>query len=355
VVGFLDPTLHGSEYFPGRACAPPLDTIMSTLYVLGGRQNRRVFKNDKEWNQYQAALVLGIDAATGVVSKCFEYQTPPEAKAGKDSSVLFKSGTLVGDKLYVCTSTEVLVLQLPEFRVLNYVSLPCFNDLHHVARSSDGTLLAAVTGLDMVIRFNPQGELLEEWNVLGEEPPWVRFSRAIDYRKVESTKPHHSHPNFVFELDGQVWVTRMVQRDAVCLTDRRRKVDLSIEGPHDGLVRFGRMYFTLVDGQVLTANSDNLRVEQLVDLKTIENPNSLLGWCRGILPLTPSVCWVGFTRVRKTRFQENVLWVKRAWKEGMIEEPSHVSLYDLESRKRLQRVDVESAGMNVVFGVLSST
>jgi len=328
---------------------------MSTLYVLGGRQNRGVFKNSEEWNLYESALVLGIDTATGAVSKCFEYQTPPETKASKDASVLFKSGTLVGDKLYLCTSTEVLVLQLPDFRVLNYVSLPCFNDLHHVTPARDGTLLAAVTGLDMVVRLTPEGELLEEWNVLGDEPPWVRFSRAVDYRKIESTKPHQSHPNFVFELDGQVWVTRMVQRDAVCLTDRRRKVDISVEGPHDGLVRFGKVYFTLVDGHVLTATSDNLRVEQLIDLKTIDNPNSLLGWCRGILPLTPSRCWVGFTRVRQTRFHENILWVRRVWKAGMLVEPSHVSLYDLATRERLQRVNVESAGMNAVFSILGST
>jgi hypothetical protein len=326
---------------------------MSTLYVLGGRQNRHVIKNNEEWNLYDGAMVLSIDSESGAVAKCFEYQSPREAKAHENSSVLFKSGTLVGDRLYLCTSTEVLVLQLPDFKVLHYVSLPCFNDLHHVIPAHDGSLLAAVTGLDMVVRFSPQGERLEQWNVLGEPNPWGRFSADVDYRKVESTKPHHSHPNFVSELNGEVWVTRMRQRDALCLSDPRKRVDIAVEYPHDGLVRFGKIFFTLVDGRVAIASTDSLQVEQIVDLKTMDDPDALLGWCRGILPLSPSRWWVGFSRVRKTRFQENILWVKKVLKEGMREEPTHVVLYDLESNSRVRRIDVEPHGMNVVFSILS--
>jgi hypothetical protein len=246
------------------------------------------------------------------------------------------------------------VLKLPEFRVLNHVSLPCFNDLHHVIPSRDGSLLTVVTGLDMVARVSPEGELLEEWNVLGEESPWIRFSGEVDYRKVASTKPHQSHPNFVSELDGEVWVTRMRQRDAVCLSDRRKRVDLEVEYPHDGLVRFDKMFFTLVDGRVAIASAKTLQVEQITDLKALDDPNALLGWCRGILPLSPSRWWVGFSRVRKTHFQENILWVKKVLKEGMLEEPTHVSLYDLNSGRPLQRIDVEPYGMNVVFSILSA-
>jgi hypothetical protein len=327
---------------------------MPTLYVLGGKQNRHVLKNNEEWNLYDGALVLSIDTETGAVSKCFEYQSPRETKANDNSSVLFKSGTLIADRLYACTSTEVLVLKLPEFQVLHYVSLPCFNDLHHVIPGHDGSLLAVVTGLDMVVRFTPQGEVLEEWNVLGEESPWVRFSRDIDYRAVASTKPHQSHPNFVSELNGEVWVTRMRQRDALCLSDRRKRVDIAVEYPHDGLVRFDKMYFTLVDGRTVIASTSSLQVEQIIDLKTIDNPNALLGWCRGILPLSPSRWWVGFSRVRKTRFQENILWVKKVIKEGMREEPTHIALYDMDSRRRVHWIDVEPYGMNAVFSILSA-
>jgi len=325
---------------------------MSSLYVLGGRQSHRLFKNSDEWNLYEAALVLAIDTETLAVTKCLEYETPADARATARSSVLFKSGTLAENRLYVCTLTEVLVIGVPEFVILHRVSLPCFNDLHHVTVSHDGTLLAAVTGLDLVARFTPQGELREMWNVLGPDSPWGRFSPTVDYRKIETTKPHLSHPNFVFELGSDVWVTRLHQRDAVCLTDRSKRIELALEQPHDGLLRFGRLHFTLVDGRVLIANAETLQLEQVVDLKEVDNPNSLLGWCRGILPLTPAQWWVGFSRVRQTRFEKHVEWVKRVLREGMSEEPTHIALYDLETRQRLRRVDLEGHGMDVVFGIL---
>jgi hypothetical protein len=323
---------------------------MSHLYVLGGKQRTLLLKQQEEWNLYESALILQLDTESGTVRTCFEYRTPSDARAHEHSSSVFKSGTLVGDVLYACTNTEVLILKLPQFRLLNYISLPCFNDVHHVTPSHDGTLLAASTGLDMVVRFTPQGGLVEEWNVM-QEPPWQRFSREIDYRKVESTKPHQSHPNFVFELGHDVWVTRFRQRDAICLTTSGKQIDIALESPHDGLVRDKQIYFTLVDGRLVIANADTLTVDRVFDFKTADDPNALLGWCRGVLPLGTEKVWAGFTRVRKTRIHENILWVKRVFKDGMIEKSTHVSLYDLALQRCLQEFDLEAHGMNIIFSI----
>src|SRR5205807_3541516 len=130
-------------------------------------------------------------------------------------------------------------------RRVGYVSLPCFNDLHHVRPSGDGNLIAVNTGLDMVVKFTPQGRVLQEWWVL-DEPRWSRFSRTLDYRKVESTKPHQSHPNFAFVLEGDLWVTRFRQRDAICLTKPGGRIDIGVESPHDGLLSGNRIWFTTV-------------------------------------------------------------------------------------------------------------
>ncbi len=43
-----------------------------------------------------------------------------------------------------------------------------------------------------MVMFTPEGQVLAEWNVLGEEP-WSRFSRDVDYRKIVSKKPRLSH------------------------------------------------------------------------------------------------------------------------------------------------------------------
>src|SRR5579862_5154094 len=98
---------------------------MSLLYVLGARQRNLLFKQEEEWNLYEAALILEIDTESGDVRTCVEYRTPGEARAHELSSSIFKSGTLVGDTLYACTNTEVLVFKLPQFALINYISLPC--------------------------------------------------------------------------------------------------------------------------------------------------------------------------------------------------------------------------------------
>jgi hypothetical protein len=327
---------------------------MASLFVLGARQRKLLFRHQEEWNLYESALILQLDTGSGAVRTCVEYQTPPEARAGESASCVFKSGTLVGNRLYTCTSTEVLLFETPAFNQVGYVSLPCFNDLHHVTPSADGALLAAVTGLDMVAKFTPQGELLSAWNVL-PEPLWSRFSPTVDYRKVESTKPHKSHPNFVFELDREVWVTRFHQRDAVCLNDSTKRIDIAVQKPHDGLVCRGKIYFTSVDGRVIVVSRSSLQVEEIVDLREIHGQDTLLGWCRGLLPVDESRVWVGFTRIRKTRFHENVLWVKGAFREGMREKPTHIALYDLRERRCIEEFDLESHGLNIVFSIFSAS
>lgn len=326
---------------------------MSSLYVLGARQRDLLLKNEEEWNLYETALILEIDVDSGRVRTCVEHKTPSEARASDSSSSVFKSGTLVGDILYTCTSTEVLIFQLPQFRQVGYISLSCFNDLHHVTLSSDQNLLAAITGLDMVVKFDLDGRVLAEWSVL-PEAPWSRFSATKDYRKVETTKPHHSHPNFVFELENEVWATRFRQKDAICLRDLSKRIEIGSQSPHDGLLIGNDLYFTTVDGQVIVVDAASRKVKQSTDFKKIDGHEALLGWCRGLMPVDHERVWVGFTRIRKTRFRENVLWVRSVFREGMREKPTHISLYDLKTLQCLQEFDLEKHGMNIVFSIFPS-
>jgi len=94
-----------------------------------------------------------------------------------------------------------------------------------------------------------------------------------------------------------------------------------------------------------------LQVEDVVDLKAINGENALLGWCRGLMALDDGKFWVGFTRVRKTKFRDNILWVRSIFHDGMPEKPTHMAIYDLASRKCLQEFDLEAHGMNVVFSI----
>src|SRR6266480_265377 len=130
---------------------------MSKLYVLGGRQRRPGLKEPNaatEWFLYEAALIVEVNTGSGEVQTRVEHQTPEELLPGEKPSAHFHSGTLIGDTLYTCSTTEVLIYKLPEFKRIGYISLPCFNDLHHVTPSSDGNLLIVSTGLDLVMKVS---------------------------------------------------------------------------------------------------------------------------------------------------------------------------------------------------------
>jgi hypothetical protein len=323
-----------------------------SLFVLGGRQRKRTLKRDEEWTLYEKAVILEVGLSSGEARTCVEYETPMDMRAGGESSVLFKAGALEGKKLYACTSTEVIVYDIPQFEMSAYISLPCFNDLHHVRPTPEGNLLVVNTGLDMVLEVTPKGELLREWDVLGNHP-WERFSPSVDYRRVETTKPHRSHPNHVFFLDGDVWVTRAQQKDVVCLTRQGTSVPIGGEYIHDGHVFGDLIYFTGVDGRLILVDRKSLRVAEVVDLRTIDGHDSgPLGWCRGLWIADERYVWVGFTRVRKTKFMENVNWVKHAGKD--CGKPARIALYDLAAKKCVTEIDVEQYGLNVVFNMLAA-
>jgi hypothetical protein len=327
-----------------------MNSPTNSFYVTGGRLRRTVFRKLEEWQSCEQAVVLELDPAKNQSHMCLEYVSPVDACPNVLPAFLFKSATIRGNSLYTCTSTEVLVYELPSFTLQHYISLPCFNDLHHVSPSQRGTLLVAVTGLDMVVEITTAGDLVREWSVIGEDT-WVRFSRHTDYRKVSTTKPHKSHPNHVFELDNEVWVTRLRQRDAVCLTNPGPRIDIAVQSPHDGYVVGDRIYFTTVDGHIVIADRKTLRVNETIDLSQMSGqPEQTLGWCRGVLPLDERWVWVGFTRVRPTKFIENVSWIRHG--NSHRNRPSHVALYDLERKTCEQEIELEPHGVGVIFSLL---
>jgi hypothetical protein len=334
----------------GSESRTSLSAFPLNLFVLGGRQRKRVLKLDEEWTLYEKAVILEVD--TGCAQACVraEYETPANARAEGDSSVLFKAGAVEGNKLYACTSTEVLIYDLPHFSLSNYISLPCFNDLHHVRPTKEGNLLVANTGLDMVIELAADGTVLREWSALGEDP-WQRFSRTTDYRKIDTTKPHRAHPNHVFFLDEHIWVTRAQQKDAICLTDGSRHIPIGGEYIHDGCIFGDMIYFTSVDGRVILVNRTSLKIAEIIDLKTIPvSGGELLGWCRGLWVIDERYVWIGFTRVRKTKFMQNINWVKHAGSDHR--KPARIALYDIVEQKCVMEIDLEQFGLNVVFNMM---
>jgi hypothetical protein len=326
------------------------------LWVVGGEQKRTLL-DQEEWNRFGAAVVARVDPESGSLERVLEYRTPPEHCPDDQPSHIFKAATVDGDTMWLCTQTEVLECALPGFGIRRVISLPCFNDLHHVTPGPDGTLFVAVTGLDAVAEVSRDGELLRLTGVLGEDA-WQRFDRGVDYRKVPTTKPHRSHPNYVFFLDGQPWVTRFEQRDAAPLDPSRSHRDpfrIEIQGVHDGHVQGGRLAFTAVNGHLVLFDLETAE-RRALDLNRLMEPDDdrPLGWCRGLhLPDTADdgrLAWVGFSRLRPTKLKQNLSWLRHGFKET-ARLPTRIALYDLERPARLREIDLEPAGLNAVFSI----
>jgi hypothetical protein len=320
----------------------------SGLYVVGGQQpSLRPLYSMPGWYRYKKGLVMHVDLASQQVTQTLEYESPPEVCAPEDPAILFKSGVIMDEKLYLCTQTEVLIYSVPDFAQLHYVSLPQFNDVHHVRPTPHGTLLVVNTGLDQMVEISLDGEVRREWSVVGEDT-WSRFDRSVDYRTLASTKPHTAHPNYSFTAGEDIWVTRFEQRDAICLTQPGKRIHIGLERMHDGVVDGEWVYFTTVDGKVAVASLETLQVEEIIDLNEIPPTGDLLGWCRGLL-IDDGKVWIGFTRLRATKIRENVSWITKGFKRIR---PARISCYDLRARSLVANVELEEHGCNTVFSIL---
>jgi hypothetical protein len=318
------------------------------LYVAGGRQRGlRPLTAGLDWYEYEAGVLVRIDVESGRAVRELEYVSPPEVIPDEGATILFKSGTLAGDRLYMTTQTEVLVYDAATLRLERHISIPQFNDLHHVLPNGAGGLVVAVTGLDMVLEIDTEGTITGEHDVTGNGL-WHRFSRETDYRKVATTKPHAAHPNYVFMLDEEIWATRFEHRDAVSVTDPGRRIEIGIQRVHDGVVRGDRVFFTTVDGHVVIADARSLTVERVIDLTRSHPRETVLGWTRSIHLVDDHRAWVGFSRIRPTKFRENVGWVARGFRRDL---GTHIGLYDLDSGECLEQITLEEHGLSAVFGI----
>ncbi|MGF1668468.1 MAG: hypothetical protein ACFCVC_19575 [Acidimicrobiia bacterium] len=321
------------------------------LLITGGEQRgkRGLTSGNKRWYRYGRGHLIELDTDTGDARTLLSYESPSEATADEDPAILFKQAFLDGDRLLLTTQTEILVLAYPSLERIGYVSIPSFNDVHHVRPTPAGTLLVVNTGLDQLVEITDDGEVVNRWSVIGDDPWNGRFSPDEDYRRHATTKPYEAHPNHVFHIGDEPWVTRFDKRDAVSVLDKTRRIDIGVERVHDGVVHGDKVYFTSVDGHVVIADTATLAVIEVIDLNTADDEEVILGWCRGIL-VEEGSAWVGFSRLRPTAFRENVSWVREGFKRSI---GTHVAQYDLAQKRLIKRIELEdTTPLNAVFSVL---
>lgn len=322
---------------------------MTRFYVTGGRR-RASLLGKPEWARFEMALVLELDTESGEVRVLAERASSAAAMPAPGTHV-FKAGTLSQGNLWVVTQTEVLAYPEDDFTSPRVWSHGLHNDLHHVYPHDAGFHVVS-TGLDSLVSHDLEGEVVQVRHALGEDTASC-FDLTRDWRQVPSTKPHRSHPNYYFETEHGAWLTRFEQKDAVCLDDPQRRLEVGVGNPHDGLVHDGSVWFTTTNGHLVRFDSSQTQPSDVYDLHALADADAPLGWCRG-LHVDNDVAWIGFSRVRTTRIKKNLSWIRHGFKlpDGMRSPPTRVAAFDLKQQRFIKEWDLERAGMGAIFSII---
>lgn len=325
-----------------------------TFLVAGAVPRKNASKLPSGQKMEKARLVeLNWNKKTCTV-KVDYYNPPKHLYPDINPEIKFNAFSVYDNLIYAPCTNEILVFEYPSYKLLQRISLPVFNDLHHV-NIIDGKIYVVSTGLDFVIVLNKSSLEPEKYiNVLGNNT-WDRFNQDTDYRKINSTKPHDSHPNYVFKFNENIWVSRFHQKDIVNLYNFSDNYLINDEGIHDGKLIDNYLYFTGVDGKVIIFDITSLKIKEVIDLNKIENAKGALGWARGIC-VRDNVAFVGFTKLRPTSFTKNIKWATKKYMNNFLNMPTNTRIvaYDLKNKVKIDEFvfDLKDISMLANFEII---
>ena len=312
---------------------------------------KKNIQNLKEGFRFKDALVQIIDWQSKNVIKQISY-FPPVNHLPKGLSIQFKGAYKYKYDFFVVTNTEVLIYDLLTWELKKVFSYPSFNDLHAVLYK-DGKIYVCNTGLEMVQVLNEEGDIIEEIN-MASTATWNRFKKHIDYRTIPTTKPHEVHINHLFEIDGEIWVTRGQKGDAVKLYDQKMRFQVvnhnrdEIIICHDGKVKGDFIYFTSVDGHLIIINKFSKKVEEYINLNKINPFHKRIPWTRGV-EVVDRYAFVGATKMRPTKFKELAKW---AIKGEPIQMSSCILQVDLEKKEIVEIYEMQKYKSAAIYSII---
>jgi hypothetical protein len=322
------------------------------FWIIGGITSKFATLNakfGKKYNTNYASIDL-LDFENQKIEKHYRYLPDSSIRSedlGRD--IRYTSATIKDDYIYLCTPTQVCIHRLSDMELIKIINHKWFNDVHHV-NIHEGNILVANTGLDSIIIFDEEYKFK---NIIStnDVEVWSKFDKATDYRQIASTKPHVNHPNFVFTTGSDIWATRFHNKDALNLNNRKEVIDIGVGKPHDGHVIGDKIYFTTINGWIVIADSISKKILNRIDLNEIDKRNRPLGWCRS-LSLVNDYLYVGFTRLRRTKMEDNLRWIKEKFTGNMEPLPSRIAKYDLKNRQLVDEYVVPEGYTDLIFSII---
>lgn len=291
------------------------------IYIVGGRK-------DIVSGRYNLGVILRKDE-TGIHT-VREYTSPIELQSPRGHS-FFKGATRIGDRFYCCNQHEIVIYSLPNFEQIGYVTHPLFSDVHDVLSIENGNMLVAVADIEVVLEMTHEGVVVNTYNMLDET---LDLDEELDYRYTYRISAPRAHVNHLVNVGGEIFVTRLIKKDAVSLTDITRRISIDTERSHDGFFFNSELYFTTVDGTIVVVDPVTLAVTNQHSLNTIAP-----SWCRGLL-VDQETSWVGFTRRNET---------------NMSSAPTRISRYNTADWMLWEEIDLETYGLNAVYSIIDAS
>ncbi len=325
--------------------------MMEEKFIISGGIPRKFGELMAAGHVLKKAEIAEIDFDKKQYFPKLTYETPAEYCTDKQPSIGFTSFSVSDEYIYIGTTTEILKLNSKTYEIESILNDRLFNDVHHVKKVNDKYYVVN-TGMDALFEFDKDFNRVDIYNCLNKDP-FYRFNENENLNKIASTKPHQCHPNHVFTINGEVWVTRFKQKDAICIHDFTKRIDIGLGFPHDGFVKGNLVYFTTVNGYVLAFNTKTYKKEIEIKLGgQNSNKTAVLGWCRGLY-VDEDCFYVGFTQLRTTKVTENLAWLKTMIKEKKIidkPEASRIEKYSLDGTY-LDKYELPSDGIFTIFGI----
>lgn len=325
--------------------------LRSKWWVSGGILDEASADETSGSQRLREARLVEIDVTHGTTATRLSYCTPEHLRPKDQASITYLAMHQEADRLYLCTRTEGFIHSCSDLKQIASFSHPLMHDVHHLRPFGDHIAVTS-TGLDAVLLFDAQTLELKEKHPVISDSNLEKLGADQDYRTIYSTKPHTSHPNYLFVLDDQLWVTRFEQGDAVAL-HTEGQITVADAKIHDGLpADDGRLYFTTVTGQIIAIDPRS-RTSEIYDLNVIEQSVYPLGWCRGLW-VEQGIAAVGFSRFRKTRYDENLKGFAEITHndDGSPFLSTRIVWYDLNKRCKIASHFFNAEELGAVFGIL---
>jgi hypothetical protein len=246
------------------------------------------------------------------------------------------------------THTEVLWVCIDTWRVIHRASHPLMHNVHSATPVSDGGYLVTCAGSDSVLTFD-RSDVLVACDWLRDGDFHSAYGDIVDFRTLhhDQLKPHAYHPNHACLVGDKTWVTCFETQRAVCREDGREI--LFPEGiPHDGRLRDGLLWFTVVTGHVIAVDPTTLERRVHLDLNRLTQRESMLGWCRGV-EIVGRRLFVGMTMIRATRHREVMRWLARGGAGRKL--PTRVIEIDLDTEAIVREIPVGNEAGGTIYAI----